>query len=164
MTDGLRLAEFTRQQYDQLIDWIPDESFLLLWGGPLYRWPLTAAQLEEQLSSDEVTALLLMKDNEAIGFCELIREQSKAYRLCRVLIGPSSLRGQGLGRRLLQLVIEFAQQQFSANQLALYVFEDNLPAIGCYESLDFTVVSSDQHGETEDGKPRIVFRMELALA
>ena len=163
MNGQLRLVEFQPGHFEQLINWIPDEDFLLLWGGPLYRWPLTVEQLQRHLAADDVTPLLLLDGEQAVGFCELIRESSAQYRLCRVLIGSPSSRGRGLGKRLLELVLDYARREFSASRFSLHVFADNHAAIRCYQAFQFREVSRDQHGVLADGTPRIVLRMESEI-
>ena len=135
MQHQLRLSAFHREHYPLLLDWI-------LMKPSCYRgWAVVSVafdceQLEKQLANDDVSACLLKDHDEAIGYCEFIREDAQQIRLCRVLIEPGHLRGQGLGKQLLELAIEYAAQQLKARRLALYVFVDNQAAVSLYESLN----------------------------
>lgn len=42
----IRLEYFSKEDFQQLIDWVPDASFALQWSGPTFTYPLTKEQLE----------------------------------------------------------------------------------------------------------------------
>ena len=46
----LKIEPFSSNDFQQLIDWIPDSSFALQWGGPAFTYPLTIEQLENYVS------------------------------------------------------------------------------------------------------------------
>jgi len=56
-----------------------------------------------------------------------------------------TVRGQGLGRRLMEYTIDWAVNETSVDWIDLYVFEHNTPARGLYDGLGFT-----QIGRTSD--------------
>jgi GNAT superfamily N-acetyltransferase len=60
----------------------------------------------------------------------------------RVIVHPE-FRKLGLARSLMQHIIDFSHNELRLAALDLHVWEMNLPAIGLYESLGFTV----QHRE-----------------
>ena len=160
MTGKPALVPCGSSDYPLLLQWVTSEQDMLLWAGPIFRWPLTLGQISSHLADPEVTALLLILDGEKIGFIELVREPDNAYRLCRVLIGPRSLRGKGLGRDLLQQAIDYARERLLASRLALHVFENNAVALQCYRSLGFEVVSRDERGHQVADDWWCVLRME----
>ena len=80
----MHLIPFTEQYHPLLVSWIPDEEFNLLWGGPLYTWPITIEQIASQQAQNEVSSFLLSDDGNIVGFIELIREAENSYRLCRI--------------------------------------------------------------------------------
>ncbi len=49
----LELKKFEKSDFDRLIGWIPDEQFLVQTCGPLFKWPLDKAQLEQHLKDAE---------------------------------------------------------------------------------------------------------------
>ena len=80
----MQLIAFTQQDYEQLVSWIPDEEFNLLWGGPLYDWPITIEQVEAHQQKPEVASFLLVDGDDTVGFIELFKITDDHYRLCRV--------------------------------------------------------------------------------
>lgn len=47
----VKLEYFTEEDFQQLIDWIPNAEFSLQWGGPAFTFPLTNAQLKNYLQN-----------------------------------------------------------------------------------------------------------------
>ena len=163
MSSKPRLVDCQPSDYPLLLKWITSERDMLLWAGPIYRWPLTLEQITTQLAQPSVVPLLLVEGERKIGFIELVQEPDNCYRLCRVLIGPRDERGRGLGRLLLQLAFDHARTHLSATRLGLHVFENNTVAVHSYRSLGFEVVSRDERGYQFDGDWWCVLRMEREL-
>jgi len=140
---NMKLIPFTPEYYLLLISWIPDEEFNLLWGGPVYSWPLDTHQIQKHQDRDDVTAFIVMIKGRPIGFIELIRENADRVRLCRILVADKADRGQGYGAALIQLTLGHIRDTSEAKSVSLGVFEKNTGAIKCYESLGFTIRSRD---------------------
>jgi len=119
----MQLILFTEQDYALLVGWIPDEAFNLMWGGPLYAWPISIDKIAAHQAGRNVFSLLLVDAGEKVGFIELVRESESHCRLCRVLIAAKSARGKGYGRQLVELATKYAQHRLGADQLSLAVFE-----------------------------------------
>jgi ribosomal protein S18 acetylase RimI-like enzyme len=66
--------------------------------------------------------------------------ESNMHR-CRLGIGmDKELRGQGLGKELMQTAIDWAQKQLFLDYIDLYVFQHNTPAMKLYEKMGFEYV------------------------
>lgn len=65
--------------------------------------------------------------------------------LCRIAVNPSA-RGLGLGKVLVQKLIQQARSTLSdsSNALSLFVNKDNTVAMGLYMSLGFEIVEYPQ--------------------
>ncbi len=159
----MHLVPFRARDYHLLIQWVPTESFNLFWGGPLYDWPLTVAQIQQHQQRDDVSAFLLVHAGQKIGFIELITETPEICRLCRVLIAEHCHRGRGYGRDMVRLAMVHAQRQLSAKLIRLAVFEHNLAAIRCYSALGFRVIARKAHSRYFDNRWWPLLQMELAL-
>ncbi|GAB3536391.1 GNAT family N-acetyltransferase [Photobacterium alginatilyticum] len=157
------LESFEKCDYKLLIDWIPSEEFNLMWGGPLYSWPITAAQIEEHQSKNEVISFWLVSENEKVGFIELFKVSTTEYRLCRIIISEHAGRGKGYGKHLVQLAIKHAQEELSAETVSLAVFEQNLKAIKCYESIGFKTFARETGVITFNGEDWPLLRMKMVL-
>ena len=58
--------------------------------------------------------------------------------LARLVANPS-MRGQGVGRKLLEMMISVAGKEQDVEEMALFVYKDNEPAYRCYLALGFEV-------------------------
>jgi RimJ/RimL family protein N-acetyltransferase len=78
-------------------------------------------------------------DRRVIGHIELndIDLRNRAATLCRVLVGEPSLRGKGIGPRMLEELLEVGFGQFELHRIDLFVFDFNQAAIRCYEKVGF---------------------------
>jgi len=85
-------------------------------------------------------AQILLGDGEPIGLLKLQREPGE-WRLHQLQLS-GAVRGQGLGRRVLQEILAEARQ--SGARVTLTVLKAN-PAKGLYERLGFSVVGEDEH-------------------
>jgi RimJ/RimL family protein N-acetyltransferase len=141
--EPLTLRRFGRADFARLIGWVESPAFLMQWAGPLFTYPLDAAQLERYLllaTGDPPTHYLFtaLLGAEPVGHIELsqVDRRNASATLARVLIGPQQ-RGQGLGVRLVTQAAAFAFDQLHLHRLALNVFDFNHAAIACYARAGF---------------------------
>ncbi len=90
--------------------------------------------------------LLMLSNKLYFGF----RIDEKGFILCRKILDEIEIitfgvipiyRRQGLGRRLLQSVINYAKTTSKNNKIFLEVAEDNIPAQSLYKSFGFQKIS-----------------------
>jgi ribosomal protein S18 acetylase RimI-like enzyme len=133
----LMLREFVESDYAEVTSWFEDAGQLRFFAGPRLRWPLDAGQWRSIRLDPSVTAwtAVFTDDPTSVGHAEMVRESATTVRLARIAVAPT-LRGQGLGRALLTLVI--AKCRDAGFQLAtLATHPDNSNAIRAYRSLGF---------------------------
>jgi RimJ/RimL family protein N-acetyltransferase len=143
----VRLEPFGPADFSRLIGWVSAAAapeFLLQWAGPIFTWPLDAAQLEDYLEptrTEPPARLVWRADDEAgvpFGHVELAaidREHGSAV-LSRVLVAPTR-RGEGRGRAMVAAALAVAFGDLELHRVELRVFDFNTPALRCYESLGF---------------------------
>lgn len=150
MRSTIELRRFERDDFDELIGWIPDARFLRQWAGPGYTFPLTASQLAANQREAEIEPparhifrAVARRTGEALGHVELALPPDRPSggrlcrgRLCRILAAPSH-RGHGHGLRIVQLACAFAFEALHLGEIGLHVFDFNTPAIACYEKVGF---------------------------
>ncbi len=123
--------QIRRAAEDDLIrvaSWFSTAAEATRWGGPLIPFPLVLAELKVAMEWGAAEAYVLEAD-ELLGFAQV--SDKFGYRhLSRIAIAPE-MRGQGLGRELLQRLMQPAQSY------ALFVYADNAPAIRLYQKLGF---------------------------
>jgi RimJ/RimL family protein N-acetyltransferase len=115
------------------------------WAGPIFTWPLDAAQFERYLQATLETppARLVWRaasasSAEYVGHVELnnIERHHRVASLCRVLIGPP-FRGRGFSEAMLSAVLEIAFGELNLHRVELRVFTENESAWRAYERLGF---------------------------
>lgn len=147
----MQLIPFTTAHYDLLIQWIPDQEFNYLWGGPAYQWPLDAEQISQHVAHKSVYPYLFIDEGEPAGYIELIQTSKRKFRICRVLIARPESRGKGRGAILMRMVMDKATDEFKAKEFELSVFEHNKNAVSCYRRLGFTTFSMEPINHDQSG-------------
>lgn len=142
----LKLEPFSQADFQQLIDWIPDSSFALQWGGPAFTYPVTVEQLENYLkdantvnASKYIFKAVDESNDEVIGHISLgnVDRMNRSARIGKVLIGQSANRGNGYGTQLMLAALTFAFEELKLHKVTLGVFDFNTAAIKCYEKVGF---------------------------
>ncbi len=142
----VELLPFAGSDIPALIRWIDSPEFLMQWGGPGFSYPLDEAQLTNLIGAASVKKPGLMafkavdrESQETIGHIELVaidRENASA-RIARVLVGPSHLRGKGIGTEMVRAALRIGFEQLGLHRIELGVFDFNRGAITCYEKAGF---------------------------
>ena len=142
----LKLASFSRDDFQQLMDWIPNATFAMQWSGPSFTYPLTTEQLENYIrganepnASTYVFKVIDEFTNEVIGHVSLgnVDRGNSSARIGKVLVGSANSRGKGYGTQLMNAVLTFAFEQLKLQKVTLVVFDFNTSAIQCYEKVGF---------------------------
>lgn len=140
----ISLRKFEVGDFQRLIDWVPDADFLLQWSGPEYVYPLDVDQLTAALVKTKGIhpthfMFKVMQGGDVVGHIELMGVDyiEKTGVLARVLIGARQNWGQGWGRMMIQLALDFAFHDLKMENIDLGVFKFNKAAIRCYEQLGF---------------------------
>ena len=108
-------------------------------GGEGWQWPLSRPGWERWF-------LAVAADDRVVGHVDLKSPPLKTSQH-RVTLGigiERAYRGAGLGRRLMQVAIEFTRQQPQLEWLELQAFAHNTPGLRLYESLGFVEIGRVQ--------------------
>jgi ribosomal protein S18 acetylase RimI-like enzyme len=123
---------------DELMSWFPDAHSVDIWGGPRFRYPFGQASFHEDCRWQEYSSYCLRDpDNQFAAFGQ-IGQRYKRSHLARLIAHPD-LRGQGVGKRLLEKLIGIAHEANECEEVALFVYRDNEPAYRCYRAMGFEV-------------------------
>lgn len=142
----IRLEYFSKDDFQQLMDWIPSAAFALQWSGPNFTYPLTKEQLTNYLeganvegASKYIFKVIDSEKNETIGHISLgnVDYVNKSARVGKVLVGASNARGKGYGTQMLQAVLKLAFETMKLHKVTLGVFDFNTLAIQCYKKVGF---------------------------
>jgi len=118
---------------------------------PSGRYPLTGRQLA-QIASQR-TALTVGSINERIiGFANLYRYHPNYSAFIGNVIIDQQYRGQGLGRQLIQHMIDTGFDEHQLQHLNISVFCDNTPALLLYHDLGFIPYAIEQRTDKRNTK------------
>ncbi len=123
---------------DELMTWFPDAHAVDIWGGPRFRYPFDRESFHEDCRWQEYSSFCLRNSHgRFVAFGQLGKRYKRSH-LARLIVS-SELRGQGIGKRLLENLINVARETNECEEVALFVYRDNVAAFECYKALGFEV-------------------------
>lgn len=132
----MHLTTATSHHLTTLMSWFPDRKTCLNWGGPMFRFPFTAASFVEDIRWNTLPSYsLISEQDDLIGFGQYYLREGRCH-LGRLAISPL-YRGQGLGGILVEQLSEIGCSDLGVDQCSLFVLENNLAAIRCYRKTGF---------------------------
>lgn len=172
--EPFRLVAFHRDYAAAVAEWACDDR-QLRWLAPSTEPPLTADKVAEWVSPGG-RAYVLLRDFDAaepplqssspqiLGYAELNRMQT-VYRGWWIghFVVNCAVRGQGLGRMLLDRVLRQAFRRLRGLTVCLIVFPDNQPAIRCYEGAGFVCTGEEFHYFRGNPQRERLLRYELTF-
>ena len=137
----ITLEQFNESDFERLINWVDNEEILVQFAGPLFSFPLTIGQLQEYKNDKNRHLFKVMEPGKrAIGHAELFQsDDEKTVRICRVLIGDKTKRGQGVGQQIINELLKISFVKLDKENVELNVYDWNTNAIKCYEKVGFAV-------------------------
>jgi RimJ/RimL family protein N-acetyltransferase len=158
------IYKFTNKDFDSLKQWIKSEEELIQFAGTIFNYPLTDKQLENYLKQTDLQPfkIKLNTTGEIIGHCELNFSNGNT-RLSRILIGKSDLRGKGIGKVVINEMLNLIEKQKPNSIVDLNVFAWNKNAISCYNKLGFKENQSKNSTYNFKGNNWEVINMEIKL-
>ena len=139
MNDELIIKPFNSSYIEKILSWTTDiESFYRWSAGVLGDYPITVEAFNErikELKSSKIFYPYVVKlDNEVVGFFTLrYRVESVNDLTIGFVILDPKFRGQGYGKKMLDLAINLAFSKYKSDNVNLRVFKDNLEAYKCYK-------------------------------
>ena len=123
---------------DELMTWFPDAHSVDIWGGPAFRFPFDRESFHSDCRLLEYSSYCLRNAaGDLAAFGQMGYRFGRSH-LARLVANPT-LRGQGVGRKLLEMMIEVVRTQQDLKEMALFVYKDNEPAYRCYLASGFEV-------------------------
>ena len=142
----IELRPLEREDFNQIISWIPSKRFHVQLYGAIFRYPLDDGQIEKYFQRCEgqppkrlAFKAVNCKDNTMVGQISfhIINLEHRSAHLGPILVGDPALRGKGIGGQMISKMQEIAFEQLKLNRIDLYVFDFNKNAIACYEKMGF---------------------------
>jgi len=136
--DGWRLEAATDGDLGELMGWFGGREDVERWGGPVFRFPFTARTFREDCHWGRMASFRLSAPDGAFAAFGQFYERYGRINFARLVAHPS-LRSQGVGKRLLGLLMQAGAAAFDCDEFSLFVFRDNVPALECYKSVGFAI-------------------------
>ena len=136
--DGWILREAIAADIDDLMRWFLTSDDVHVWGGPWFRFPFTRETFIKDIHWGKMASFCLCdQSGRVVAFGQLYERDGRIH-LARLVVIPD-MRGHGLGRRLIEMLMKAGQAMFPGDEYSLFVFRENTPAYECYKSLGFEV-------------------------
>lgn len=146
----LHLRPFENQDARVIAGWIKNEKALRQWSADRYaHYPVRPEDIASQYAgheaSDTLFPMTAVDESGVVGHLILRFPDAdrKTIRFGFVIVDDSR-RGQGLGKRMLQLAARYAFETFGVEKITLGVFENNQGAYHCYQAVGFRDVPMEQ--------------------
>lgn len=138
------LKPYLDSNFKLLQTWVTDESLLLQFSGTDFTFPITKKQITDYQNKnpDRRFYVGFTEDNLPFAFGEIIPQVTKIPRLGRILVGDQNLRGKGLGKKFIGMLLQECALKFHCIKVELLVWDKNYQAIKCYQSVGFSYDSS----------------------
>lgn len=134
-----------------------DELFFMF---PKAVYPLTPAQLEEAIR-ERSDSTVVEQDGKVVGFANFYQwERHGMCSIGNVIVSPS-VRGQGVGRYLIETMIALAFSKYLASEVTISCFNGNVVGLLLYAKLGFQPTEIE---ERQDNKGHRVALIHLRLS
>lgn len=138
------LREFMESDAEYITCWIGCEREFRMWCADRYdKYPIVPDDIIDNYracsQNGDFFPMTAVDDNGVpVGHLILRFTDSRrtAVRFGFVIV-DSCRRGQGLGRKMLELAKDYAKNVLHAKRLSLGVFSENTAAVGCYRAAGF---------------------------
>lgn len=133
------LKKYKSSDFKLLQSWVTNAELLFQFSGTDFSYPLQEKHFNDYQKRHPERSFYFGYSSEKVPFAfgEIIPQEDGVPRLGRILVGESALRGQGLGRYFVQLLLEQCKLLYSCKYAELFVWDKNIAAIKCYQSIGF---------------------------
>lgn len=144
----MTLRPYRAEDAEEIVKWIADERAMRKWSAHWYeQFPVTADdmnRLYEMMTNNVHPEILTAVDADGITGHLILRMTDAEKRIIRAgfVIVSDQKRGMGYGKQLMELAVQYAFEKLHAEVVSLGVFENNLPALKCYQSAGFRIVET----------------------
>jgi ribosomal-protein-alanine acetyltransferase len=118
------------------------------------------SNMKSELLAPHTTYVVAEENNSLIGYAGLSKLSSSTSSDIQTIAVSESHRGLGVGRKLMESILNFARQQ-NAKEVFLEVREDKPMPQSLYDSFGFIAIDRRENYYQPDGVAAIVMRLDL---
>lgn len=138
----LKLRNYEKSDAEYIATWCENKTIFHMWCADEYdKYPITAEDINEYYENEgkDINYKLTAFDESGIVGHFTLRTIAKGENEIRLefVIVNNKRRGQGLGKKIVRLALDYARENLNAKKVTLEVFENNLSAYKCYKSVGF---------------------------
>ncbi len=140
--DGWALDRAGPADIAVLRGWFPDDAAVRVWGGPNFRAPFTTESFAEDCHWPAMDSFCLREPGRDAGLSMVafgqLYDRNGRINLARLIAHPDR-RGEGIGRRLVGLMMVAGARLLPLDEYSLFVYRDNAAALACYRAMGFEI-------------------------
>lgn len=164
----LRLRPYKACDAHQIITWIKDEFSFRQWCANRFEaYPITAKMMNEHYDAaaenDSFWQMTAFDETGVTGhfIMRFIDQKKNVVRFGFVILNDK-MRGQGLGKEMLKLALDYSFRILKVDKVTLGVFDNNPSAFHCYKSVGFREVESRGEVYQVQGETWNCIEMEIS--
>ena len=137
------------KDYKHISKWIDNERTHAFWSANRFPYPITPESFHdflEKISTEWTDSAYVATENngQVVGFfCYSVNTENNIGFLKFVIVDKEK-RGNGYGKEMLHLALQYAFQITGATAVQLNVFDENIAAKHCYEKVSFVERNIDK--------------------
>ena len=140
----LRLRPYRKSDAETIVGWIKNERIFRFWCADRFEsYPITAADLNAQYDeleqNGDVYHFTAYDETGIVGHINIRFPEPGNIDTVRFgyVILDDAKRGQGLGKEMISLALDYSFGIMKAKRVTIGVFAENKAALGCYLSAGF---------------------------
>ncbi len=138
----LKIRDYQKSDAEYIASWCENKTVFHMWCADQYgTYPITGDDINtyyDGKGKNQGYKLTAFDENGIVGHftVRMLRDQNNVARIGFVIIN-NERRGQGFGKEMIRLALDYARKKLNAEKATLEVFEDNQAAYNCYKSVGF---------------------------
>lgn len=146
------LREFRASDAREVARWPSSLDEVRRWAGSDPGWPVDVSVFGRWHADPDVRPYIICDGEAPIGYGEVwVDEPEQEVELARIIVKPA-IRGSGVGKRLVRLLLERASLS-GFPEAFVRVVPENGAALACYRGAGFSTVSESEREEYNRGQP-----------
>jgi len=137
------LKRATIDELKEALTWPDNAAEFRLWFGEKVPYGNSAEAIWQQIKAEERGTFSFYREDELIGFAQAYQKVENGIHIACLIVNPS-IRGQGLGRKFVEALLDNAWSQEKAQFITLNVYPENEPARRLYKSLGFDEIGENK--------------------